>query len=143
MIWDRICRLLGIAGVALFIATAFTPLAHFLDEWTATPSQIVPSDAIVVLGEAVFAGGILAPESAFAPSVGSLSTDKGSRRSWSSWAAENRVGRRRPRSVLPSRASREFRRMRSSPKRGRAPPERKRSSSRHYSNREQSGRFCW
>ena len=70
MRWERICRLLGLAGVAFFVATAFTPLAHFLNRWTATSSEIQPSDAIVVLAQSVWAGGILSPESA-------LRTDRG------------------------------------------------------------------
>jgi len=61
---------LGFAGVALFIASAFTPLPHLLDVWTAAPSQLEPSDAIVILGAGVSAGGILSPESA-------LRTDRG------------------------------------------------------------------
>jgi len=55
---------LGVAGVAFFIASGFTPLAHFLDKWTATPSEIRQADAIVVLAAAVSRGGILTPESA-------------------------------------------------------------------------------
>ena len=70
MTLDRIYRLLGGAGIAFFITSAFTPLAHFLDKWTAPPSQIQPSDAIVVLGAAVSRGGILSAESV-------LRTDRG------------------------------------------------------------------
>ena len=64
MSWDRVCRLLGFAGVAFFLATAFTPLAHLLDLWTAVPPQLVPSEAIVVLAHGVSPFGILSPESA-------------------------------------------------------------------------------
>jgi len=46
-----------------FLATAFSPLAHLLDLWTAPRSQLVPSDAIVVLAADVSASGILSSES--------------------------------------------------------------------------------
>jgi uncharacterized SAM-binding protein YcdF (DUF218 family) len=60
---DRAFRLTGLVGVALFLATAFTPLAHGLSLWMAVEPQLVPSDAIVVLGAAVSPSGILSAES--------------------------------------------------------------------------------
>lgn len=60
---DRVCRLIGLAGVVLFLVTAFTPLAHRLNLWIAIPPQIVRSDAIVVLGSSVSPSGLLSPES--------------------------------------------------------------------------------
>ena len=60
---DRAFRLTGLVGVALFFATAFTPLAHALNLWMAVPPQLVSSDAIVVLGAAVLPSGILSAES--------------------------------------------------------------------------------
>jgi len=56
-------RLTGLVGVALFFATAFTPLAHALSLWMAVEPQLVPSDAIVVLGATVSPSGILSAES--------------------------------------------------------------------------------
>ena len=64
MSWDATCRVLGVAGLAFFIATAFTPLAHYIDVYTATPSRVEHADAIVVLASSVSPGGILTPESA-------------------------------------------------------------------------------
>jgi len=60
---DRICSLIGLAGVAFFLATAFSPLASFWDLWTAVPPQLLPSDAIVVLAETVSPSGLLSLES--------------------------------------------------------------------------------
>ena len=70
MSWDSTCRLLGLAGVAFFLATAFSPLAHHFDLWIAVQPRLVPSDAIVVLGAGVSRSGILTTES-------SLRTDHG------------------------------------------------------------------
>lgn len=53
----------GLVGVALFFATAFTPLAHALSLWMAVEPELVPSDAIVVLGATVSPSGILSAES--------------------------------------------------------------------------------
>lgn len=60
----RVCRFLGLGGVALFLASAFTPLAHRLDLWLAVPAELEPSDAIVVLGTGGASGGVLRPRSA-------------------------------------------------------------------------------
>ena len=60
---DRMCRAIGLAGVVLFLFTAFTPLAHRLNQWMAVPAQLVPSDAIVVLGGSVSPSGMLSLES--------------------------------------------------------------------------------
>ena len=60
---DRVCRVIGLAGVFLFLFTAFSPFAHRLNQWMAVPAQLVPSDAIVVLGGAVSPTGMLSLES--------------------------------------------------------------------------------
>jgi len=60
---DRAFLLTGLVGVALFFATAFTPLAQLLNLWMAVEPQLVPSDAIVVLGATVPPSGILSHES--------------------------------------------------------------------------------
>jgi uncharacterized SAM-binding protein YcdF (DUF218 family) len=46
----RASQLLGVAGVALFVASTFTPLPNLLARWAGTAPQLEPSDAIVVLG---------------------------------------------------------------------------------------------
>jgi len=51
----RLRRLLGLTGISLFIATAFTPLPNLLDRLGRVSPQLVLSDAIVVPG----GGGIL------------------------------------------------------------------------------------
>jgi uncharacterized SAM-binding protein YcdF (DUF218 family) len=43
-------RLLGLAGLVVFAAAAFTPLANCLNAWMAGVASLEPSDAIVVLG---------------------------------------------------------------------------------------------
>jgi len=60
---DRAFRWTGLVGVALFFAIAFTPLAHALSLWMAVEPELVPSDAIVVLGATVSQSGILSAES--------------------------------------------------------------------------------
>lgn len=60
---DRVCRMIGLAGVVLFLVTAFTPLAYRLNQWMAGPPQLVASDAIVVLGGSVSRSGVLNLES--------------------------------------------------------------------------------
>jgi uncharacterized SAM-binding protein YcdF (DUF218 family) len=60
---DRAFRLTGLVGVAFFFAAAFTPLALALHLWMAVEPQLVPSDAIVVLGASVLHSGILSVES--------------------------------------------------------------------------------
>jgi uncharacterized SAM-binding protein YcdF (DUF218 family) len=60
---DRAFRWTGLVGLALFFATAFTPLAHTLSLWMAAEPELVPSDAIVVLGATVSQSGILSAES--------------------------------------------------------------------------------
>lgn len=57
------CRLLGVAGVASFFVVAFSPLAHIINRSMAVEPRLVPSDAIVVLGSAVSASGMLSIES--------------------------------------------------------------------------------
>lgn len=60
---DRVCRVIGLAGVVLFLLTAFTPVAYRVNRWVAEPPQLVRSDAIVVLGASISASGMLSPES--------------------------------------------------------------------------------
>jgi uncharacterized SAM-binding protein YcdF (DUF218 family) len=60
---DRVARLIGLIGVVGFLVTAFTPLAHRLNLATAVPAELVPSDAIVVLGAWISPSGTLSSES--------------------------------------------------------------------------------
>lgn len=60
MIWARICRTLGLVGILLFGASAFTPLPNLVARWDLPPARLEPADAIVVLGgEGVAGDGIL------------------------------------------------------------------------------------
>jgi uncharacterized SAM-binding protein YcdF (DUF218 family) len=60
---DRVCRAIGLAGVVLFLVTAFTPLAFRVNRWAAGSPALLASDAIVVLGGAVSPSGMLSQES--------------------------------------------------------------------------------
>ena len=60
---DRVCRAIGLAGVVLFLVTAFSPLAYRLNQWMAGAPRLVASDAIVVLGGSISASGMLGLES--------------------------------------------------------------------------------
>ena len=60
---NRVCRLIGLAGVVAFLVTAFSPLAGRLHLWMSVPPDLVRSDAIVVLGGWVFRDGTLSIES--------------------------------------------------------------------------------
>lgn len=60
---DRVCRLIGLAGVVAFLVTAFSPLAARLHLWMSVPPDLVRSDAIVVLGGSVSRNGLLSLES--------------------------------------------------------------------------------
>jgi uncharacterized SAM-binding protein YcdF (DUF218 family) len=60
---DRLCRLIGLVGVVLFLVTAFSPLANRLNQWMAVQPELAPSDAIVVLGAAISHSGMLSLES--------------------------------------------------------------------------------
>lgn len=60
---DRVCRLIGLAGVVVFLVTAFSPLVYRLNRWMAVSPQLVRSDAIVVLGGSVSPSGMLSLES--------------------------------------------------------------------------------
>lgn len=61
--WARIWRLFGLGGVALFFASAFTPLPNLLSRWLRTPSQRKPAEAIVVLGGGIQPDGVLSNSS--------------------------------------------------------------------------------
>ena len=56
---QHVLRMLGLAGIASFVLTAFTPLPNVLDEWAGVPSQLEPADAVVVLAGSVGATGVL------------------------------------------------------------------------------------
>jgi uncharacterized SAM-binding protein YcdF (DUF218 family) len=60
---DRACRAIGLAGVVLFLITAFSPLAYRLNQWMAGSPRLVASDAIVVLGGWISPSGTLSLES--------------------------------------------------------------------------------
>jgi len=60
---DLVCRAIGLVTVLGFLVTAFSPLAHRLNQWAAVPPELVPSDAIVVLGASISASGMLSQES--------------------------------------------------------------------------------
>ena len=53
MTWDRICRLVGLVGITVFLVAAFTPLPSVVDRWVSPASQLERADAIVVLGGGV------------------------------------------------------------------------------------------
>lgn len=59
MDWAGICRLLGLAGVVLFLAAAFTPLPNLLIRLLGTPAHLEPAGAVVVLGAGVEPNGVL------------------------------------------------------------------------------------
>jgi uncharacterized SAM-binding protein YcdF (DUF218 family) len=63
MMFLRICRILGVLCVSLFLVFAFTPVPNVLYGWMAVPSRLEPAQAIVVLGSAVSEDGILSDES--------------------------------------------------------------------------------
>lgn len=63
------CRLVGLGGVVLFLASAFTPLAHLLDVWLGASAELAPSDAIVVLAHSA-SRGVLSESSATRASHG-------------------------------------------------------------------------
>jgi len=48
--WSSMSRTLGIIGVLGFLIAAFTPFVNVLARWQATPGQLEPAEAIVVLG---------------------------------------------------------------------------------------------
>jgi uncharacterized SAM-binding protein YcdF (DUF218 family) len=59
----NILRALGIAGIALFVLTAFTPLPNILDRRTGISGQVEPAEAIVVLGAGLQARGVMSESS--------------------------------------------------------------------------------
>ncbi|MGH7381509.1 MAG: YdcF family protein [Candidatus Methylomirabilales bacterium] len=63
MVWADLCPLLGGVGLALFLASAFTPLPNLLSRSTAGPSALEPAEAIVVLGGGVMPDGVLSNSS--------------------------------------------------------------------------------
>ena len=59
MRWPSILKLLGLAGIVIFLVSAFTPLPNILSRWTGSQAQLEPAEAIVVLGGEVQPGGVL------------------------------------------------------------------------------------
>jgi uncharacterized SAM-binding protein YcdF (DUF218 family) len=59
MVASRILRWLGIAGILLLVLCAYTPLPTLLSHRSRRPPALAPADAIVVLGGAVNAEGVL------------------------------------------------------------------------------------
>jgi uncharacterized SAM-binding protein YcdF (DUF218 family) len=57
------CRVLGLVGVVLFLAFAYTPLPNLLAQRLATPSRLEKAEAIVVLGSNVSENGVLESDS--------------------------------------------------------------------------------
>src|SRR3990172_12352841 len=55
--WSSMSRTLGIIGVLGFFIAAFTPFVNVLARWQATPGQLEPAEAIVVLGADSAGGG--------------------------------------------------------------------------------------
>ena len=63
MRWERLWQFAGLIGVGSFIFAAYTPLPNVLYHWSASPSNVQPADAIVVLGAHVSENGQLSAES--------------------------------------------------------------------------------
>jgi uncharacterized SAM-binding protein YcdF (DUF218 family) len=63
MRWERLWQFVGLAGIAVFILSAYSPLPNALFRWSASPSDVQPADAIVVLGASVAENGQLSAES--------------------------------------------------------------------------------
>lgn len=59
MVLARLVRLVGLVGVLLFLACAFTPLPNLLGGWLATPARVEAAEAIVVLGSGLSPDGML------------------------------------------------------------------------------------
>jgi uncharacterized SAM-binding protein YcdF (DUF218 family) len=58
-----VSRGLGLAGLALLLACAFTPLATSLAGWLGNTPRLEPADAIVVLGAGILSDGTLSGQS--------------------------------------------------------------------------------
>lgn len=58
-VWRPVCRIVGAAGLVIFLLCAFTPVPNLLDHWLSVPARIEPADAIVVLAAGVDDDGIL------------------------------------------------------------------------------------
>ena len=61
--WARICRAVGLAGIASFIVAAFTPLPSLVERRTAIPARLEPADALVVLAAGLNNDGVLSNNS--------------------------------------------------------------------------------
>lgn len=61
--WERLCRALGVVGVACFVASAYTPLPNLLSRGLASPTRVEPAEAIVVLASGVSEDGLLGGQS--------------------------------------------------------------------------------
>lgn len=51
--WRLVCRVVGAAGIVIFLLCAFTPVPNVLDHWLSVPARIEPADAIVVLAAGI------------------------------------------------------------------------------------------
>jgi len=60
---DRVCRLIGLVGVMVFLVSAFSPLADRVNLWLSLPPDLVRADAIIVFGSSVARTGMLSLES--------------------------------------------------------------------------------
>ncbi len=63
MMWGRVCRLLGLAGILFFLLAAFTPLPNVVARRLAVPSRPGPAQAVVVLGAGLESEGVLSEAS--------------------------------------------------------------------------------
>ncbi len=63
MRWERVWQAIGLAGIFMFLASAYSPLPNLLYRWSASPSEVGPADAIVVLASSVGENGILSCQS--------------------------------------------------------------------------------
>ena len=61
MVASRVLRLLGMAGVLLFVLCAYTPLPNLLSHRTEIPAPLEPAEAIVVLAGSVVVRGCALP----------------------------------------------------------------------------------
>ena len=57
--WRLLCRIVGGAGVVIFVVSAFTPVPNVMDHWLSVPARIEPADAIVVLAAGIDEDGTL------------------------------------------------------------------------------------
>ena len=113
----------GLGGICLFLAVAFSPLSNAVFRWSAAVSDIQPADAIVVLGAAMDSDGTLSYESLVRTVRGVALYRTGRAPIWRAHSAfPSAPSERRPR---PSRR------------------ERRPCGSAAYYTRKTSAAFCW